>query len=503
MEGKSGKGSRFLPMAFCDDDGPSIYPAKIFQPGWRLPHSRCLYCVPPLATPPPPTHPAHPGYNKRRPVPAVGRASLVPAPVFVCQHRSAPLSAPRKHMAAVWNDAGVKRLSRLLAFPARQVHEAHCADFYQPEAAVRVTAFCESVLRDVLTNGIRATTSSLLTEAHMLRSFEGGGGTRADAKRRHRRHLRSKPGQLTARHLQIGLHLDVDLHAMCDCSPRLGAVILAYLDQETEALLRGDNRAVAASSAAASAKSSSAGGRGRRGDDRGSGGGGDGRDDSDAGWARRSDDAITDSDLSKVLSRLHPAYSLANDARLFLCSLTRELLAESLETERSAEPQVSIKLVGGHVGARAHAAAQLALDRYAGATPHRGTGSNEVRLRLVFRRLGAPPDDESSPSSASSKSSLAHDIATVATCRLRHPRHQAMADALARACERLKCKQKDTVFVWGGRLVDGGRTPEGLDMEPRQIEDIRRSGEVRILSGCEVFVVARKWWVFKQREQAR
>ena len=100
------------------------------------------------------------------------------------------------------------------------------------------TAFCESVLRDVLTNGIRATTSSLLTEAHMLRSFEGGGGTRADAKRRHRRHLRSKPGQLTARHLQIGLHLDVDLHAMCDCSPRLGAVILAYLDQETEALLR-------------------------------------------------------------------------------------------------------------------------------------------------------------------------------------------------------------------------------------------------------------------------
>jgi hypothetical protein len=43
-------------------------------------------------------------------------------------------------------------------------------------------------------------------------------------------------------------------------------------------------------------------------------------------WARRRDDAITDVEVTLLLKRIHPGFSLGNDALLLLTALLRELL---------------------------------------------------------------------------------------------------------------------------------------------------------------------------------
>ena len=42
-------------------------------------------------------------------------------------------------------------------------------------------------------------------------------------------------------------------------------------------------------------------------------------------WGRRKDDVVTDVDLSNLLRKVHPVYSLSNDARLFLAAIVRVL----------------------------------------------------------------------------------------------------------------------------------------------------------------------------------
>ena len=113
----------------------------------------------------------------------------------------------------MWSHEGTKRLAKCLTFSSQQVHDAHCSDFSQPETAVRVTGFTESVLEAILTAGIAASTDPLLTN---YESDSAAGASVADRKRRRRWR---KPGQITAKHLQIGIHLNEDLYTMCDCNP--------------------------------------------------------------------------------------------------------------------------------------------------------------------------------------------------------------------------------------------------------------------------------------------
>ena len=46
---------------------------------------------------------------------------------------------------------------------------------------------------------------------------------------------------------------------------------------------------------------------------------------------RRKDDVVTDVDLSNLLRKVHPVYSLSNDARLFLAAIVRVLHSEIMK----------------------------------------------------------------------------------------------------------------------------------------------------------------------------
>ena len=76
-------------------------------------------------------------------------------------------------------------------------------------------------------------------------------------------------------------------------------------------------------------------------------------------------------------------------------------------------------------------------------------------------------------------------------CRMRMARGAPFAPTLAHACERLKIDKKKTVFVYAGRLLQDNATPRKMGM------DSDSGGAV------QVFAVPHKWWIYKQREQAR
>jgi uncharacterized membrane protein YgcG len=261
--------------------------------------------------------------------------------------------------------------------------------------------------------------------------------------------------------LEVGIHLNEDLSTMCDCNPKLGAVVLAYLDKETERMLAAAGHEIAASAARATQSDRRDGG--------GVAAGGD--------WSRRQDDAVTDSDLARLLMRVHPAYTLSNDARLFLCSLSRELLNESVAAERSAEPASPVTLIGGQTGALAQRHAARALDRYA------LISAKGKRVKFCFRLAVKE--------GLRGKTSVCTGLAPGTMCKMRMAREAPFAPTLVQACERLRIDKKKTVFVYAGRLVQDGVTPRKLGM------DSDSGGAV------QVFAVPHKWWIYKQREQAR
>ena len=169
--------------------------------------------------------------------------------------------------------------------------------------------------------------------------------------------------------------------------------------------------------------------------------------------------------------RVHPAYTLSNDARLFLCSLTREILSEGLcrAVHRAASP---VNLVGGRTGCGCICG--QGTGRYALIS---AKGKRQVLFRLAVKE-----------GSAERHLCALTDTQNNVQTKWREKKHLL---TLSNVCERLRIDKKKTVFVYAGRLVHDGATPRKLGMDSD-------SGEM-----VQVFAVPQKWWIFKQREQAR
>ena len=326
-----------------------------------------------------------------------------------------------------------KNLEKVLTFSSKQVHSLHC-----PEATISTAVRCTGQVESIIVSLME----SALTEKSQQQR-RGSSTTTNTTQTPTRR--RRKPSELSSRDLQLGIHTNEDLCMMCDSIPSLSAIVTAYLDHETEQLFQEAGRVLPKPPSSTSSRA------------------GDG----DtlpvlSQWRRQDDAAVTDSDFSRLLTRTHPAYTLSNDARLFLGSMTRELIVETLKGKR--EPSSASLLVGGSVGQRASRYGKVALDRFSMVSP------SGKQVKLVFRALDS--------------------TTTTATCKMRANRNEPLSDVLDKVCGKLKMKRKTTTFVYFGKPLDTSASPEriGMDSTARPVR---------------VFAVPKKWWIFKQREQAR
>ena len=319
--------------------------------------------------------------------------------------------------------ANHKNLDQVLTFACKQVHALHC-DASTMSTAVQCTGQVESIVTSIMESSLAA------------KKQGQGSPTRR----------RQKANELTCRNLQMGIHVDDDLRMMCDSIPALSGIVAAYLDQEMEHLFNNAGRVLTKPTAPAPTPDGSSNNL-----------------PSLSQW-RRQDDAVTDSDFVRLLMRTHPAYTLSNDARLFLSNMTRELIVETLRTTQAAESAGSLLLVGGAVGVRARRHAKTAIDRFSLIHPKGPT------VRLSFQALDS--------------------TITTANCRMKASRDAPISEVLDRACLKLKVNRKNTTFVYFGRLLDCTATPGkiGMDSAARPVQ---------------IFAVPKKWWIYKQREQAR
>ena len=319
-----------------------------------------------------------------------------------------------------------KNLDQVLTFSCKQVHALHCSATTM-STAVRCTGLVESIVSSIFLASLEAKSKSITFPS----------------KRR-----RQKVNVLTSRNLQMGIHVNDDLRMMCDSIPSLSGIVTLFMDQEMEELFAQEGRVLTKKPATVAVPSGSQSVNLP----------------SLSQW-RRQDDAVTDSDFARLLMRTHPAYTLSNDARLFLGSMTRELIIETLRARTSStESAGNSLLVGGAVGERARRYGSVVLDRFSLIQP------KGERVRLIFQALDS--------------------TVTTATCRMKASRDAPISDVLDKACSKLKVQRKNTTFVYFGRPLDSSATPGKIGMDS---------------SACpiQIFAVPKKWWIFKQREQAR
>ena len=176
--------------------------------------------------------------------------------------------------------ANHRHVDRVLTFSCKQVHQVHNLD--STRLAVNVCAKVECIV------------ASVMEFALIVKSK--GGSNKSTSRRR------SKISELTSRDLQLGIHENNDLRMMCDSIPTLSSIVAAYLDQETEQVFMKAGRVLTRPKSALIDR--------------------DGKLPTISNWRRHDDAAVTDSDFSRLLMRTHPAYTLSNDARLFLGSIT-------------------------------------------------------------------------------------------------------------------------------------------------------------------------------------
>jgi hypothetical protein len=317
--------------------------------------------------------------------------------------------------------ANHRHVDRVLTFSCKQVHQVHNLD--STRLAVNVCAKVECIV------------ASVMEFALIVKSK--GGSNKSTSRRR------SKISELTSRDLQLGIHENDDLRMMCDSIPTLSSIVAAYLDQETEQVFMKAGRVLTRPKSALIDR--------------------DGKLPTISNWRRHDDAAVTDSDFSRLLMRTHPAYTLSNDARLFLGSITRELILAILSESNSKISNTSL-LVGGAVGAKANRYAKMAMDRFSLISPK---GDN---VRICFRAQDS--------------------TITTATCKLRAQRNSSLKTVLDRASTKLKVDCKNTTYIYNGRPLDPSTTPEKLGMDSTA-------------QPVQIFAVPKQWWIFKQREQAR
>ena len=321
-----------------------------------------------------------------------------------------------------------KQVQQILTFSCKQVQQVHNLDSIR--LAVNICAKVECIV------------ASTMESALLVKSK----GSNVSSSRR-----RQKVSELTSRDLQLGIHGNNDLRMMCDSIPSLSSIVAAYLDQETEQLFVAANRVLTRPKSASLKEKMS------------------GKLPLASKWNRQADAAVTDSDFSRLLMRTHPAYTLSNDARLFLGAITSELILESLSGtaasfSSSSSSSSSSLIVGGAIGAKSKAYAKVVMDRFSLISPKGST------VRIIFKAIDS--------------------TVTTAICKLKAPRNATLSSVLDRASSKLKATRKNTTYVYNGRPLDPSSTPDKLSMDSS-------------VQPIHIFAVPKKWWIFKQREQAR
>ena len=336
----------------------------------------------------------------------------------------------------------IRSLRSILCFPCESVHESHKAlygDLAKKEAAVYCTAILEGICGEVLRAAV------LVAQSNTFKSQR-----------------RRKATQIIPCYIQLALRRNTNLRVLCSTCSKLSVVLSHYLDNDTTKVLTEDDKlddmertenvqgkaATEKDVLFASQRQSS--------------------------WGRRKDDVVTDVDLSNLLRKVHPVYSLSNDARLFLAAIVRVLLSEMMKVaavlvnsssnlNAKSMESITTRLMPGKVGNSCRRQAKEAVHRFY----LRASDSAVTRIRVWAQ------DKEE----------------VIGKANFKLESHDQVGTVIDHACLKLRLKKKEMVFVFAGKIVNEKKSPYMLGMSSKNV--------------VEIFALSRKGWQFKQREAAR